>query len=119
METINLNEKFSLFKDLWSPQIIAQLNGQHVKLAKLSGDFEWHKHELEDEFFYVIKGELKIELEEKEIVLHEGECVVIPKGVLHKPKAESECWIMLFEPIETINTGDLENEKTVKNPEWI
>jgi mannose-6-phosphate isomerase-like protein (cupin superfamily) len=111
---INLTEKFNLVDKYWSPAIAGKLNGQLVKLAKLKGEFTLHKHDLEDELFLVIEGNLKIELETETLEISEGEFVIIPKGVLHKPIAEEEVKVVLFEPETTINTGDTENEFTLK-----
>lgn len=111
---VNLAEKFNLIEKYWSPAITGKLNGQLVKLAKLKGEFTWHKHDLEDELFLIIEGNLKIELETETLEISEGEFVIIPKGVLHKPIAEEEVKVVLFEPESTINTGDTENEFTLK-----
>lgn len=105
MTKININEKFSLFTDYWSPKIVGELNGQYVKLVKLKGEFVWHTHDNEDELFMVIKGALKIAFRDKMVTLVENEILIVPKGVEHKPIAEEEVWIMLFEPKETLNTG--------------
>lgn len=114
MNKINIDNKFKLFDDHWSPKIIGELNGQAVKIAKVQGEFVWHNHENEDELFFVVKGQLKIEIENEETVeLGVGEMVVIPRGVNHKPVAEDEVWVMLFEPSETKHTGDVRTEKTV------
>lgn len=115
MEKINLNEKFNLFNEHWQPKIVAELNGQAVKLAKVKGEFVWHDHDAEDEMFFVVKGTLTIKFRDKDIVLNEGEMIVVPKGVEHKPVAENEVWLMLFEPAGTLNTGNVENERTVEN----
>lgn len=112
MEVINLKEKFELFNDHWSPKIIGQLNGQDVKLAKLQGEFVWHDHKNEDELFYVLKGSLIIEFRDKEVTLSEGEMLVIPRGVEHKPIAKEEVWILLFEPSNIKHTGDVSHEYT-------
>lgn len=117
MDKINLTEKLSLFDDYWHPRIVAELNGQHVKLAKLKGEFEWHHHEREDELFLVLKGRLTIKLRDRDVLLEEGECVVVPRGVEHKPVAEEEAHILLFEPATTLNTGNVRSERTVENPE--
>ena len=116
---INIQEKFSLFDDYWSPKIIGELNGQHLKLAKVKGEFIWHDHKNEDELFYIIKGTLKIEFRDKMLELQAGEMLIIPKGVEHKPIAEEEVWLLLFEPISTQHTGDVQHELTVKNYEVI
>ncbi len=112
MDKINIAEKLALFSDYWNPRVVAELNGQHVKLAKLKGDFVWHKHDHEDELFYVISGELKIEFRDKAVCLKPGEMLAIPKGVEHRPVAEEEVCVMLFEPVSTINTGDAGGELT-------
>jgi|SRR6478609_1442144 len=114
MEKINLDQKLSLFSDHWNPRIIGELNGQHVKLAKLKGEFVWHHHEHEDELFYVVKGILKIEFRDKIVELKPGEMIIVPRGVEHKPVAEEEVHVMLFEPASTLNTGNVENERTRK-----
>ncbi len=109
---VNLNEKFSTFNDHWQPRIVGRLNGQEVKLAKLKGEFVWHKHDEEDEMFLVISGTLKMELEDKSLNLEEGEFVIIPKGTLHRPVADEEVEVMLFEPAGTVNTGNAGGEFT-------
>jgi mannose-6-phosphate isomerase-like protein (cupin superfamily) len=114
MEKINIINKLNLFQDHWNPRIIGELNGQHVKLAKLKGEFIWHSHEKEDELFYVIKGCLKMEFRDRVEILQPGEMIIVPRGVDHKPVAVEEVHIMLFEPASTINTGDIENERTRK-----
>lgn len=120
-EKINLTQKLSLFADHWNPRIIAELNGQHVKLGKFKGEFVWHKHENEDELFLVLKGNFRMELREKTIEMNEGDVIVIPKGVEHRPVAEKEVQIMLFEPASTVNTGNKsgESELTQGKVEWI
>ena len=119
MDKINLLQKFSLFSDQWSPKLVAELNGQHVKLAKLEGPFIWHHHETEDELFMVIKGRLKMELRDGDIVLEEGEMLVVPRGIEHRPVAEEEVWLMMFEPASTLNTGNAGGERTVAELETI
>ena len=114
IEKVNLTQKLSLFGEHWSPKIVGELNGQHVKLAKLKGEFVWHKHDSEDELFFVVKGELKIELRDKTIQLSQGEFCIIPKGVEHKPVAENEVEVMLFEPVSTLNTGDKKQSEFTK-----
>lgn len=116
---INLREKLARFETHWSPKIVAELNGQQVKLVKLLGEFVWHRHEGEDELFLVLEGELRIALRDGEIVLREGECAVIPRGVEHKPVAENEVHVLLLEPAGTVNTGDTRGALTVDRPEWI
>ena len=119
MEKVNLNEKFGLFNDHWSPKVVGELNGQEVKLAKLKGEFVWHDHANEDEMFFIVKGILKIEFRDKTIELHPGEMLVVPKGVEHKPIAEEEVWVMLFEPAAIKHTGDVQHELTVEKFEKI
>jgi len=117
---IILSEKFSQFSEHWSPKIIGELNGQQVRIAKLQGEFIWHSHALEDELFLVINGELTIELKEQDnIVLREGEMVIIPKGIEHRPVAAAEVWLMLFEPASTINTGEINSERTISKPDYL
>ena len=112
MEKVNIAQKLALFSDYYNPRIIGELNNQHVKLAKLKGEFIWHKHDDEDELFLVIKGKLIIELRDKTIEIEEGEFLVVPRGVEHKPVAPEEVHILLFEPASTLNTGDVVNELT-------
>src|SRR6187401_3296200 len=106
MEKINVNQKLSLFSEHFSPKIAGELNGQHVKLVKFKGEFVWHKHDNEDEMFYVIKGSFTMQLRDGDIEIVENEFIIIPKGVEHCPKADEEVSIMLFEPAGTLNTGD-------------
>ena len=117
VKKINIDQKLSLFNDHWNPRIIGELNKQHVKLAKIKGEFIWHKHDKEDEMFLVLKGILKIEFRDRIETIHENEIIIVPKGVEHRPIAKEEVSIMLFEPATTINTGDLDNERTRKNLE--
>ena len=119
MKKINVTEKFNLFNDHWSPKIIGKLNGQAVKLAKVKGEFIWHDHKDEDEMFLIMKGTLKIEFRDKTVELKEGEMLIIPKGVEHRPIAEEEVWVMLMEPINIKHTGDVKHELTVKKYESI
>jgi len=119
MEKINLQEKFSLFSEHWSPKIVGELNGQHVKLAKLKGEFVWHKHDQEDELFFVVKGSLTMEYREKTVEINENEFLIVPKGIEHRPVAYEEVWVMLFEPVTTLNTGHTINEFTKHDIEKI
>lgn len=119
IEKINLAEKFSRFQDHWSPKIIGDLNGSHVKLAKLKGEFVWHRHETEDELFLVVKGRLLIKLRDRDIWLDEGEMVIIPRGVEHLPVADEEVHVVLVEPMSTRNTGNVHSERTVTDLERI
>lgn len=115
MDVFNLAAKFEQVDEYWSPHIVAELNGQYLKVAKLKGEFVWHKHEREDELFYVIKGELDIAFEDGIKRLKAGDCLCVPKGVEHKPVADEEVWVVLFEPKETLNTGNVEDQKTKRN----
>ena len=112
MEKVNINEKLSLFQDYWNPRIVGELNGQQVKLVKFKGEFVWHKHDHEDELFYVVKGSFTMEFRDKTIELSENEFLIVPKGVEHRPVAVNEVSIMLFEPAGTLNTGDTRGELT-------
>ncbi|WP_075341481.1 cupin domain-containing protein [Tenacibaculum agarivorans] len=116
---INIKDKFNLFSDHWSPKKIAELNGQQVLLAKIKGEFVFHKHDDEDELFMVIKGQLRIDLEDSSVTINEGEFYIVPKGVLHKPIAEEEVHILLFEPLSTKHTGDVTADITVETYESI
>jgi mannose-6-phosphate isomerase-like protein (cupin superfamily) len=118
-QPISLNEKLSKFSEHWSPRIVAQMNDYHFKVAKVQGEFVWHAHADTDEVFVVIKGRLEILLRQGSVVLNEGEMYVVPKGVEHKPVAESECHILLVEPAGTVNTGEVVDEKTAPNNIWI
>lgn len=112
MKKVNLSEKFGLFNEYWTPKIAGELNGQLVKLAKLKGEFVWHKHEEEDELFFVVKGILRMEFRDKTVSIDEGEFLIVPKGTEHRPVAEEEVWVMLFEPASTLNTGDADSKLT-------
>ena len=121
MEAINLQDKLDQFDERWAPRIVGALNGQHVKLAKLEGAFDWHRHAEADEFFLVLDGTLAIELrDEADVRLEAGECCVVPRGTEHRPVAdEGVAHVLLFEPAGTRNTGRRETDKTVRDPEWI
>lgn len=112
MEKVNLEKKFALFNEHWSPKIVGELNESYIKLAKIQGEFVWHKHDNEDEMFFVVKGRLVIRFRDKDVVLNPGEFLIIPRGVEHMPVADQEVWIMLVEPKTTVNTGDVQDEKT-------
>ncbi|MTI23243.1 cupin domain-containing protein [Fulvivirga sp. RKSG066] len=116
---VNINEKLGKFTAHWTPKIIGELNGQYVKLAKVKGEMVWHSHADEDEMFYILKGSLTLKFRDGEVTLNEGDMYIIPKKVEHQPIAEEECHLMLFEPISTAHTGDVESELTVKELEWI
>lgn len=113
MGKVNLSEKMALFSDHWHPRIVGELNGQHVKLAKILGEFIWHKHDNEDEPFLVVKGRFRMEFRDRHVWLEEGEILIVPRGVQHRPVAEEEAHILMFEPASTLNTGNVQNERTV------
>lgn len=119
MDKINLTEKFTLIDDYWSPKIVGELNGQHVKLVKLKGEFIWHHHDAEDELFLVVKGRLTIKLRHRDVILEEGEFFIVPRGLEHKPVAAEEAHVLLFEPATTLNTGNVRSERTVENLDTI
>jgi len=119
MSKVNLAEKFSLINEYWSPKIAGQLNGQYLKLAKFKGEFLWHKHENEDELFLVTKGKLTIQLRDGDVMLDEGELLIVPAGVEHRPVAEEEVHALMLEPISTLNTGNVMNDRTLQELEWI
>lgn len=109
---VNITEKLSLFNDYWYPRIVGELNGQHIKLVKLLGEFVWHKHDIEDEMFLVIRGILKMEFRDKTVEILPNEFIIVPRGVEHRPVADNEVEIMLFEPASTLKTGDSKGEFT-------
>jgi mannose-6-phosphate isomerase-like protein (cupin superfamily) len=119
VEKIDISEKFNLIEQYWTPKIVGELNGQWVKLAKLKGEFVWHHHQAEDEMFLVVQGQLKMQLRDREIHLQAGEFLIVPRGVEHKPVADQEVQVMLFEPKTTVNTGNLRDERTQEEPEWL
>jgi mannose-6-phosphate isomerase-like protein (cupin superfamily) len=119
IKKVNLKKKFNKFSKYWDPKIVGALNGQHVKLVKFKGPFVWHRHEAEDEMFLVVLGSFTLHLRKKSIELNEGEFIIVPQGIEHRPEAEKEVHVLLFEPAATINTGNVTGAKTVKNPEWI
>jgi mannose-6-phosphate isomerase-like protein (cupin superfamily) len=112
-EKVNVAEKLALFEEHWSPKIVAELNGQHVKLVKLLGEFVWHHHDEEDELFFVVEGQFRMECRDRDVWLG-GEMIVVPRGVEHRPVAEEEVHVMLFEPASTLNTGNVRNELTTE-----
>lgn len=118
-QSINLADKLGNFSEHWSPKIIAQLNDYHLKVVKVRGEFVWHDHPETDEVFIVLKGHLNIQFRDGKVSLNEGEMFVVPKGMEHKPVAESECHILLIEPAGTVNTGDEQNNLTARNDVWI
>ncbi|MBL7723444.1 MAG: cupin domain-containing protein [Chitinophagaceae bacterium] len=119
MDKVNLAEKLSGFSDYFNPRIAGELNGQHIKLVKFKGEFVWHHHDNEDELFYVVKGSFDMHMRDKIVTINEGEFIIMPRGVEHKPVANEEVEVMLFEPASTLNTGNVINEKTRTNLESI
>tara|TARA_Y100000741_G_C18178093_1_gene528115 strand:+ start:662 stop:1024 length:363 start_codon:yes stop_codon:yes gene_type:complete len=119
MDTINLKDKLAKFSDHWSPKVIAELNDYQFKLVKIQGEFVWHNHPDTDEVFIVIEGSMNIEFENETVQLNEGEMLVVPKGIEHKPYAEFECKVMLVEPRGVVNTGDADSELKADNDVWI
>ena len=115
-QKVNLAQKFAMFRDYFAPRIVGEVNGMHVKLATIKGDFAWHHHEQEDELFLVVRGSLLMKLRTGDVRVNEGEFIIIPRGVEHNPCAEEECHVLLFEPASTLNTGNVRNEKTVEKP---
>ena len=118
-EKVNIAEKLARFHEHWSPKIVGELNGQLVKLVKFTGEFVWHHHEHEDELFLVVKGRFRMDFRDREVWLEEGEFLIVPRDVEHRPVAEEEAHVLLFEPASTLNTGNLRNERTVGQPERI
>jgi len=119
MRKVNLREKLQQFEEYWSPRIVGDINGQQVKLAKLDGEFIWHHHEHEDELFLVLKGHLSMHLADRVIELEEGEFLIVPRGVEHKPVARGEVHLLLVEPASIRNTGNVINDRTIESPQQI
>ncbi len=119
MEKVNVQEKLELFSDHWRPKVVGELNGQHVKLVKFQGAFVWHDHKEEDEMFLVVRGAFRMEFRDGSVELREGEFLIVPRGVEHRPVAEEEVAVMLFEPAGIKHTGDVESELTVREIEWV
>jgi len=119
MDKVNLAEKLARVSDFWSPKIVGELNGQQVKLVKFKGPFIWHHHDREDELFYVVKGRFRMEYQDRSVEVAEGEFLIVPHGVEHRPVAEQEVEVMLFEPATTLNTGNVRNERTRERLERI
>jgi mannose-6-phosphate isomerase-like protein (cupin superfamily) len=119
MEPVNLIRKLGQFHESWSPKIVGELNGQQVKLVKLQGEFLWHHHEHEDELFLVIQGRFRMDFRDREVWIEEGEFLIVPRGVEHRPVAEEEAHVLLFEPAATLNTGNVQNERTLRELERI
>ena len=116
VQKVNIADQLARFSEAWSPRIVGELNGQHVKLVKLKGEFVWHQHEEEDELFLVVQGRLRMRLRDREIVLAPGEFLIVPRGVDHLPVADEEVHVLLFEPVSTLNTGNVRNERTIDSP---
>jgi mannose-6-phosphate isomerase-like protein (cupin superfamily) len=116
MEKVNIEEKLSQFHDHWNPKIVGDLNGQHVKLVKFQGEFVWHHHDNEDELFLVVKGRFRMDLLDRPVWLEEGEFMIVPRGVEHRPVAPEEVHVLLFEPASTLNTGNVSDALTVREP---
>jgi mannose-6-phosphate isomerase-like protein (cupin superfamily) len=119
MEKVSIAQKLSLFNDHWNPRIAGELNGQYVKLVKFKEAYDWHHHENEDEMFLVVKGKFRVELRDSTVELEEGEFLIVPRGVEHRPVADEECHVMLFEPVTTLNTGNVRTDRTLENLEKI
>jgi mannose-6-phosphate isomerase-like protein (cupin superfamily) len=119
MDKINLAEKLARISEHWSPKIIAALNGQQVKLVKFCGEFVWHQHAQEDELFYVVRGAFRMEFRDRTVALAAGDLLVVPRGVEHRPVADAEVCVLLFEPAATVNTGSAGGDRTVAQPDWI
>ena len=119
MQRIRLSEKLAQFEDYWSPRIVGELNGQHVKLAKMEGEFVWHHHVHADELFLVLAGRLRMQFRDGEILLERGDCLIVPRGVEHRPVAEGEVHVLLFEPAGTVNTGNVREARTMDDPAHI
>jgi len=119
VEKVNVAEKLEAIGDYWNPRVVGELNGQQVKLVKMKGEFVWHRHENEDEMFLVVKGRLRMEFRDKHVSVERGEFIVVPRGVEHRPVAEEETHVLLFEPASTLNTGNVRNERTREKLERI
>ena len=119
MDKVNLDEKFGLFAEHWSPKLVGRVQDCDVKIAKLLGEFEWHHHPNEDELFFVVKGRLLMRFRDRDVSLEEGELLIVPRGKEHLPIAEEEVWLMMVEPAGTVNTGNVVNDRTVTEPECI
>lgn len=117
MEKVNLEQKLSLIRDHWNPRIVGELNGQQVKLVKFQGEFVWHSHAEEDELFLVIRGGFRMDFRDRSVELSAGEFVIVPRGVEHRPVAQNEVEVLLFEPAGTLNTGDAKDARTVLQPQ--
>src|SRR5262249_27621932 len=119
MEKVNLDDKLTLFTDYWKPKVVGELNGQQIKLVKFQGPFVWHHHENEDELFFVVNGRFRMEFRNRHVWLEEGEFLIVPRGVEHRPVADEEAHVLLFEPASTLNTGNVRNDRTLERLERI
>ena len=119
MQSVNLTEKFGKFHDFWKPRVIGELNDCHVKAVKIKGEFVWHHHDHEDEMFLVVKGTLRMRFRDRDVLVRKGEFIIVPRGVEHMPVAEEEVHMVLLEPKTTLNTGNVDNERTVRELERI
>jgi mannose-6-phosphate isomerase-like protein (cupin superfamily) len=119
MEKVNIQQKLSQFHDHWNPKIVGELNGQQVKLVKFQGEFVWHHHESEDELFLVVKGRFRMDFRDRQVWLEEGELLIVPRGIEHRPVAPEEVHVLLFEPASTLNTGNVTDKLTVREPDRI
>jgi len=117
MDKVNLADKLAHIRDQWQPRIVGELNGQQVKLVKFAGPFLWHHHDAEDELFYVVRGRFRMEFRDRAVSVEQGEFIIVPRGVEHRPVADTEAEVMLFEPATTLNTGNVRNERTVERLE--
>ena len=118
-EKVNLNEKLDRFRTLWDPKIVAQVNDSYLKLVKVKGEYVWHHHDREDELFLVLRGELTVQFRDRDVRLREGELVVVPKGVEHRPVARDQADVLLIEPTTTLNTGNVREARTKEKLDWI
>ncbi len=117
MDKVNLADKLARIREQWQPKIVGELNGQQVKLVKFEGPFVWHHHDAEDELFYVVRGRFRMEFRDQTVWVEQGEFIIVPRGVEHRPVADAEAEVMLFEPATTLNTGNVRNERTVERLE--
>jgi mannose-6-phosphate isomerase-like protein (cupin superfamily) len=118
-DKVNLTEKLGLIREHWSPRIVGELNGQYVKLVRFQGEFVWHHHDHEDELFLVVEGRFVMQFRDREVTVEKGEMIVVPRGVEHRPVAKEEAHVLLFEPVSTLNTGNVRNERTREHLEWV
>jgi mannose-6-phosphate isomerase-like protein (cupin superfamily) len=119
MHKINIREKLALFDDYWNPRVVGELNGQHVRLARFKGEFDWHSHDKEDEMFLVIEGSFDMQFRDRTVTVGEGEFIIVPRGTEHRPRADREAHVLLFEPASTLNTGGADTDRTVRDPDLI